>query len=439
MTDEALIIRLVKLQVKKLKLGGFNLRENLDEEIMISNLPLLFADGYPTCLEKVTLRQLERFVPFMLQCSLGQKFQDTYTPPPKWWPEDLPFSIHVEKPVGMNDTRWFAMLKSMVCRCYTHHGCEFMLRFCTELSKAPTTTYVFFNSLDGTTSLYNKETGQLMVTFRNENREYDKEVESSPRRLLLRKNGSRIPVQPPVFDIYLCDNCDGEFDTLTEIQEHERTCGKPQISEEVIPEEQPQQDSQDSFLCYFSLKPVNSDDVPRVISPLKKNRCKGRYPMGVRWTRCCGIPFSSPLGITIQKRCRTNAVNSQVLLERMERYCNTKAVGPSFKTREREFEDGVQDAIGWPVTWKPARRKKTKDVWTHHYCFTVKESREKMATIAYEGIHLNLSLLELEGTGFMRFHVSEFVGLCIVVKPLAILHLKIQGLCVCHIKALCSL
>jgi hypothetical protein len=55
MTDEALIIRLVKLQVKKLKLGGFNLRENLDEEIMISNLPLLFADGYPTCLEKVTL------------------------------------------------------------------------------------------------------------------------------------------------------------------------------------------------------------------------------------------------------------------------------------------------------------------------------------------------------------------------------------------------
>lgn len=67
-------------------------------------------------------------------------------------------------------TRWFAMLKSMVCRCYTHHGCEFMLRFCTELSKAPSTTYVFFKSLDGTTSLYNKETGQLMVTFRNENR-----------------------------------------------------------------------------------------------------------------------------------------------------------------------------------------------------------------------------------------------------------------------------
>jgi len=53
MTDES-VINLFKLQVKKLELGGCRLRDNLDEEIMISNLPLLFADGYPTCLEKVT-------------------------------------------------------------------------------------------------------------------------------------------------------------------------------------------------------------------------------------------------------------------------------------------------------------------------------------------------------------------------------------------------
>jgi hypothetical protein len=54
MTDESLM-SLVKLKVKKLELGGFRFFENLDEGIMISNLPLLFADGYPTCLEKVTL------------------------------------------------------------------------------------------------------------------------------------------------------------------------------------------------------------------------------------------------------------------------------------------------------------------------------------------------------------------------------------------------
>jgi hypothetical protein len=55
MTDESVLISLVKLQVTKLKLGGFNLSGISDEEIMISNLPLLFADGYPTCLEKFTL------------------------------------------------------------------------------------------------------------------------------------------------------------------------------------------------------------------------------------------------------------------------------------------------------------------------------------------------------------------------------------------------
>jgi hypothetical protein len=51
---------------------------------------------------------------------------------------------------------------------------------------------------------------------------YDREVESNPRRRLAPKrcsqNASRIHVQPPVFDIYLCENCDGEFDSLTEVQ-----------------------------------------------------------------------------------------------------------------------------------------------------------------------------------------------------------------------------
>jgi len=101
----------------------------------------------------------------------------------------------------------------------------------------------------------------------------------------------------------------------------------------------------------------------------------------------------------------------------MERYCITKTDGPSFKTRERECEDGVQDAVEWPVTWKRPHRKKAKDTWMHHYCFTVKESREKIATILSGGIHLNLSLFVLKDTGFTTFPVLEFVGLYTVVKP----------------------
>lgn len=95
----------------------------------------------------------------------------------------------------------------------------------------------------------------------------------------------------------------------------------------------------------------------------------------------------------------------------MERYCITKTDGPSFKTRERECEDGVQDAIEWPVTWKRPHRKKAKNTWMHHYCFTVKESREKMAKISSGGIHLNLSLFELR---YWVYDVSCF-GICCAV------------------------
>jgi hypothetical protein len=100
----------------------------------------------------------------------------------------------------------------------------------------------------------------------------------------------------------------------------------------------------------------------------------------------------------------------------MERYCITKTDGPSFKTREREYEDGMQDTVEWPVTWKRPHRKKAKDTWTHRYCFTVKESREKIAAISSGGIHLNLSLFVLKYTGFTTFPVLEFVGLYTVVK-----------------------
>jgi len=77
----------------------------------------------------------------------------------------------------------------------------------------------------------------------------------------------------------------------------------------------------------------------------------------------------------------------------------------------------VHDAVEWPVTWKRPHRKKAKVTWTHDYCFTVKESREKMAKISSRGIHLNLNLFELKDTGFMTFSVLEFVGLNTVVKP----------------------
>lgn len=75
---------------------------------MISNLPLLFANGYPTSLEKITEPQLENFIPFMVQCSLGHinlpKKVDCSEP--EWWPENAPFEIPLKKPKAFVGVRF---------------------------------------------------------------------------------------------------------------------------------------------------------------------------------------------------------------------------------------------------------------------------------------------------------------------------------------------
>ena len=71
--------------------------ESGTKETMISNLPLLFANGYPTSLEKITEKQLETFIPFMVQCSYGKiNTGNQELVEPNWWPEDINF----EKPFG---------------------------------------------------------------------------------------------------------------------------------------------------------------------------------------------------------------------------------------------------------------------------------------------------------------------------------------------------
>lgn len=74
--------------------------DEAQQQNMVSNLPLLFANGYPTSLDKISEKALETFIPFMVQCSLGniniQGRSDISEP--EWWPEDVPFSIPLVKP-----------------------------------------------------------------------------------------------------------------------------------------------------------------------------------------------------------------------------------------------------------------------------------------------------------------------------------------------------
>lgn len=63
-----------------------------------SNLPILFANGYPTSLEKMSQEQLELFIPFLVKCSRYGGDDDEQSVVPKWWPSFVDFRIPLEKP-----------------------------------------------------------------------------------------------------------------------------------------------------------------------------------------------------------------------------------------------------------------------------------------------------------------------------------------------------
>lgn len=142
-----------------------------DCDNVVSNLPLLFAAGYPTSLEKITESQLEAFIPFMVQCSLGhvQISKDFVCSEPEWWPEQVDFEIPMRRPAKYTGTTWLAKLKQIVAICYTFHKSVFLLRFCENLATHQPESLRFINNYNSTTSLFDRSTNKLLVTFRNEN------------------------------------------------------------------------------------------------------------------------------------------------------------------------------------------------------------------------------------------------------------------------------
>lgn len=137
---------------------------------MVSNLPLLFAAGYPTSLDKITEKQLEKFVPFMVQCSCGNLLGGTTddTEPPSWWPSDLKYMKPFRRPDDFHGD-WHAKLKELVVMCYSYHKSIFLLRFCQQLAAYEQASLRFINNYNSTTSLFHRTSNKLLVTFRNEN------------------------------------------------------------------------------------------------------------------------------------------------------------------------------------------------------------------------------------------------------------------------------
>lgn len=344
---------------------------------MVSNLPLLFAGGYPTSLERITEPQLEKFIPFMVQCSLGYIHIPTLEEysEPEWWPGDLEFIIPFCRPKAFKGN-WLEKMRELVVICYSFHKCVFLLRFCTDLASYEPATLRFINNYNSTTSLYQRHTKKLLVTFRNENMLYDQAQQTSGRKCLLPKqiNSQQSDLQqeqmvePAFFDIYLCDDCDAELYSYDAYVEHEKVCLNRKTVEEdsddddvifcgseVLPtpkrpdENVPVYSAQNmsSFLMNFNLFNKNNPNALRKLggsnissttsdqninildgSPEKLRRLPRRTRGIVTLSKCTSIPLSSPCGQFLLKSSKTlMSLDYQMeRLERLERFCYAPAL-----------------------------------------------------------------------------------------------------------------
>nr|XP_053630393.1 uncharacterized protein LOC128687064 [Cherax quadricarinatus] len=334
----------------------------------------------------------------MVRCSLGQERPVPWAqlPRPTWWPKKLPFRM----PTANNTGSTLGALVGLVQRCYTFHGCEYLLQFCASLvSQKPESGYRFNDNRDGTTSMYHGSTGKLLVTFRNENRDYDKfsqdgRSRDSTKKLLLstashsgeRKgsSGTTAMFQPPANDIYLCDKCENEFYSLREVQVQNQkkgargTCrlhplSRPQnlpLSEDKTQTRWPKV----PFLAYLSLQPAKHTGIEPYMSPRKRSSSSPpRKIPGPMYPRYDSIAISSPLGrfLFSHSKFRNRYQASQHNVMRYERHLHATPHTDFNFSRERCNSR-------WIVVW---RDRKEEQPWFHLYCFTSGQRRERRITI----------------------------------------------------------
>uniref|UniRef100_A0A182VYG2 Nuclear respiratory factor 1 NLS/DNA-binding dimerisation domain-containing protein n=1 Tax=Anopheles minimus TaxID=112268 RepID=A0A182VYG2_9DIPT len=372
---------------------------------MVSNLPLVFADGYPTSLDKITEAQLEKFIPFMVQCSLGNVTIEKMTEfnKPAWWPKDLEFMKPFKRPKSFVGD-WLLKMRELVVACYNSHDNIYLLRYCADLAKFQPTALRFINNYNSTTSLYERSSNKLLVTFRNENMMYDQQRKMNSRKCLLPKQSNSqtcLAAQEEMvisecFDIYLCDNCDAELYSAGAMKDHERYCNAQQSNAEqeetsddddvifcgTVPDDQlpldsaaraqSKQQKMVSFLAQnFMLRCANTKEaVTHQTTPSKssgsnsnetdggavesgkagkQHRVPRRSRQVVTLAKSTTIPLSSPLGLFLLKTSKI-IITPEYLSERfdrMERFCAAPALpfGTSYPLRPSLSGGGLQEPL----------------------------------------------------------------------------------------------
>lgn len=94
-----------------------------------SNLPILFANGYPTSLKNMKMESLELFLPFLAEC-----VADAENVPPKWWPHDLQFKFPLERPRRFKNVSLYFIVYSEYILYDRFHKRKFGFLFFPEAS-----------------------------------------------------------------------------------------------------------------------------------------------------------------------------------------------------------------------------------------------------------------------------------------------------------------
>jgi len=368
-----------------------------EAKVMVSNLPLLFARGSPTSLESMCLEELQGFLRFVLKCEMNLPSVDLASMSrPAWWPQEVEWGeamLQRREQRGKTSTT----LRSVIRACYTYHECLYLLEFCRKLISytGGIENLQVVDNRDGTRSLLNRGNKKLLVTFRAENQDYDKVTSPStsghrtPQRSLLpgskrstdssrmkqllftstKSDNTSDPSLTKCVDVYLCDNCDKDFDSLPELISHEESCGKKEViclEEGVSPK--------DAFLGnHFKLVKLGGS------VPQTRKLKESQRPKAANYDKFMDIELSSPLGRYILQSSKLG-LDTQNPASRgfksVEEYIReVEARCPGTSRQFKSSNAAMEVKNKWSSTFRGGRRK---DRWSHTYCFTAQQMEKRM-------------------------------------------------------------
>jgi len=356
--------------------------ESETSELLQSNLPLLFANGVPTSLESMTLSQLQQFLLFILKCEQGLEVKDLDdVDQPTWWPKDLPF----DNSLVLHSTKkgyWSCKIRSLIRKCYAHSNASFLLEFshrlmiCMDRIGKITTE----DNGDGTRSMRTVANRELLVTFRAENQDYDlngqhgspsdqqsfstaSPLKQAPHlvRNSVSSHNSSDPALPQSIDVFLCDNCGADFQSLDNVLAHEKTCG---VSQSLRAEG----DSRSSaVLSSLGLRPASPNSSSPSWSATGTTATTVVRPKPSSYTKFLSIDFTSPLG---QYILSLGSVGGSAGSINIESLCASDRRGMR--------SAGIE---GFPITYRGPKDRADRKRDHHQYCFTKNELRIRQFTL----------------------------------------------------------